>query len=482
MMKKTVSALIVICILSCNARKQAVQTAENTIVSPPVSDGRPLAFPTAEGYGKYTVGGRGGVVYEVTNLNDKGPGSLRAAVEAKEPRTVVFRVSGTIELASAITIKHPFITIAGQTAPGDGICLKNYPLNIGADDVIIRYLRVRLGNASGEDHDAVSGRFVKRVIVDHVSATWSVDETMSIYHCDSLTVQWCIIAESMFNSNHIKGAHGFGGIWGSNYGTYHHNLIAHNSSRNPRMASGSGFMDYRNNVLYNWGYNSLYGGENQQAGDPKYSFSKFNIVNNYYKPGPATQPGDISYRIANPSMRNDVSDFGKWYIAGNVVEGNAQVTINNWNGGVQPQGGAVNLQYVKMEQPWPSMPIRQQNAKEAFDLVVEQAGASLPKRDIMDARILKEAKEGYATYEGSSYKRTKKVADSTKKIGIIDTQNDVGGWPELKSTPAPNDTDHDGMPDDWEKKNGLDPNDPKDRNNLEKDGYTMLEKYLNSIK
>ena len=306
-MKRTVSALMAIMVLSCNAGKQAAKTAGNPVVATANSDGQLLAFPTAEGYGKFTKGGRGGVVIEVTNLNDKGPGSLRAAVEAKEPRTVVFRVSGTIELASPITIKNPFITIAGQTAPGDGICLKNYPLNIGADNVIIRYLRVRLGNGSGQDYDAVSGRFVKHIIVDHVSATWSVDETMSIYHCDSVTVQWCIIAESMFNSTHIKGAHGFGGIWGSNYGTYHHNLIAHNSSRNPRMASGSGYMDYRNNVLYNWGYNSLYGGENQQAGDPRFSFSKFNIVNNYYKPGPATQPGDVSYRIANPAMRNDVS-------------------------------------------------------------------------------------------------------------------------------------------------------------------------------
>ena len=481
-MKRIVSAFMAILVLSCNAGKQAAKTAGNPVVATANSDRQLLAFPTAEGYGKFTKGGRGGVVYEVTNLNDKGEGSLRAAVEAKEPRTVVFRVSGTIELASAITIKHPFITIAGQTAPGDGICLKNYPLNIGANDVVIRYIRVRLGNGSGEDHDAMSGRFVKRVIVDHVSATWSVDETMSIYHCDSLTVQWCIIGESMFNSNHIKGAHGFGGIWGSNYGTYHHNLIAHNSSRNPRMASGSGFMDYRNNVLYNWGYNSLYGGENQQAGDPRFSFSKFNIVDNYYKPGPATQPGDISYRIANPAMRNDVSDFGKWYISGNVVEGNAQVTANNWNGGVQPQGGATNLQYVKMEQPWPSMPINQQTAKEAFNSVIEKAGASLPKRDVVDTRILKEAKEGYATYEGSSYKKIKKVADTTKKIGIIDTQNDVGGWPELKSLPAPIDSDHDGMPDDWEKNNGLDPKNPTDRNTIAADGYTMLEKYINNIK
>ena len=203
-----------------------------------------LAFPTAEGYGKYSKGGRGGIVCEVTNLNDSGEGSLRAAIEASEPRTVVFRVSGTIILESPITISHPFITIAGQTAPGDGICIRRHPLNIGADNVIIRYLRVRLGDESGNDYDAISSRYCKHIILDHISASWSVDECMSIYHCDSITVQWCIISESVSHSNHVKGSHGFGGIWGSNYGTSHHNLLAHHSSRNPRMTSGCGNTDY----------------------------------------------------------------------------------------------------------------------------------------------------------------------------------------------------------------------------------------------
>lgn len=442
-----------------------------------------IAFPTAEGYGKYALGGRGGVVIEVTNLNDSGEGSLRAAVEASGPRTVVFRISGTIILESPLVIRKPYITIAGQTAPGDGICLKKNPLIIGADNVIVRYLRVRLGNESGDDTDAVSSRFTKHIILDHISASWSVDETMSVYHCDSITVQWCIVSESMFNSNHIKGAHGFGGIWGSNYGSYHHNLIASHGSRNPRMGSGSGYTDYRNNVLYNWGYNSCYGGENQQVGDPRFSFSKFNIVANYYKPGPATQPGNISYRIIQPAMRNnDTADFGKWYVAGNEIEGNSKVTADNWDGGVQPQGGEGNLPFVKMEKPWPSMPINQQMAKEAFGLVLENAGATLPKRDPIDTRIIKEAKGGYATYEGSTYKKNKTVPDSSKKTGIIDTQLDVGGWPELKSTPAPLDTDHDGMPDEWEDKNNLDKENPDDRNIVASDGYTMLEKYLNSIK
>ena len=364
-----------------------------------------LAFPTAEGYGKYAQGGRGGIVFEVRNLNDSGEGSLREAVEAKEPRTVVFRVSGTITLESLLRIKHLYITIAGQTAPGDGICLKKNPLVIEADHVIIRYLRVRLGNESGEDTDAVSSRYTRHIILDHISASWSVDETMSIYHCDSITVQWSIISESMFNSNHVKGAHGFGGIWGSNYGTYHHNLIAHHGSRNPRMASGSGYTDYRNNVIYNWGYNSCYGGENQQVGNPKFNFSKFNIVANYYKPGPATEPGEVSWRIASPSMREDTSDFGEWYIANNVIEGNEKVTADNWNGGVQPKGGPANLQFVKMNASWPSMSIQQQTAEEAFIAVLEHSGATLPRRDPLDKRIINKAKDGMPTFEGGSYKQ-----------------------------------------------------------------------------
>ncbi|MFC0877126.1 polysaccharide lyase family 1 protein [Saccharicrinis sp. FJH2] len=439
-----------------------------------------LAFPSAEGYGKYTKGGRGGVVYEVTNLNDSGEGSLRAAIEASEPRTVVFRVSGTIILESALTIRHPFITIAGQSAPGDGICIRRHPLNIGADNVIIRYLRVRLGDESGNDYDAMSSRYCKHIILDHISASWSVDECMSIYHCDSITVQWCIVSESLSHSNHVKGSHGFGGIWGSNYGTYHHNLLAHHSSRNPRMASGCGNTDYRNNVIYNWGYQSLYGGEKFQSGNDKFNFTNLNIVANYYKPGPATKPGEVMYRIANPSFRGDGNDdYGKWYIAENTVEGNKEVSTDNWNGGVQTE---LSFEKIKLEEPWPSMPINQQKAEEAYKLVLENAGAKLPKRDIIDTRIIKEVQGGFATYEGSTYKKELQVADTTVICGIIDSESDVGGWPKLNSIPAPKDSDHDGMPDNWEDKNNLDKKNPDDRNSISSDGYTMLEIYLNSLK
>lgn len=443
-------------------------------------DNKPLAFPTAEGYGKYTVGGRDGKVYEVTNLNDSGEGSLRAAVEAEGPRTVVFRVSGTIDLKRALSIKNPYITIAGQTAPGDGICIKRYPLNIGADEVIIRYIRVRLGNETGNDTDAISCRYRKNIILDHVSASWSIDETMSVYHCENVTIQWCMITESLFNSNHVKGSHGFGGIWGSNNSSYHHNLIAHHSSRNVRWASGGGNNDYRNNVLYNWGYNSSYGGEKQQVGNPKFSSFKINFVSNYYKPGPATLAGEVSYRIVNPSYRGE-NDYGMWYVANNVVEGNEKVSADNWNGGVQPKGGEKMLKKFRLDAPWNSMKINEQSPEEAYKAVLANAGCTLPKRDVIDNRIVDEVRNGYATYEGAFYKKLKKVKDVSKKTGIIDSQEDVGGWPLLKSAPAPTDSDHDGMPDEWEKKNGLNPNDPADGNTVNEDGYTNLEKYLNSL-
>lgn len=439
-----------------------------------------LAFPTAEGYGKYTVGGRGGTVYEVTNLNDSGEGSLRAAVEAEGPRTVVFRVSGTIDLKKPLRIRHPYITIAGQTAPGDGICIKRYPLSIDADEVIIRYIRVRLGNESGRSDDAIASRYHKNIILDHVSVSWSIDEALSVYHCENVTIQWCMITESLFNSNHVKGSHGFGGIWGSNYSTYHHNLIAHHSSRNPRWASGGGYNDYRNNVVYNWGYNSSYGGEKQQVNNPKYNTFTVNFVSNYYKPGPATQSGAVSYRLVNPRYRS-AEDYGLWYVADNVVVGNDKVSADNWNGGVQMKNWEEMLPKIRLDKPWDAMKINEETAEEAYESVLKGAGCVLPRRDAVDMRIIEEVRNGNAIYEGVSYKVQKRVIDTSIPCGMIDSQEDVGGWPELKSLPAPVDSDHDGMPDEWEKKNGLNPHDASDRNGVAKNGYTNLENYLNSI-
>ena len=451
-----------------------------------------LAFPTAEGYGKYTKGGRGGAVYEVTNLNDNGKGSLRAAIEAEGPRTVVFKVSGTIALESNLDIDNPYLTIAGQTAPGDGITLKGHPLMIRADEVIIRYIRVRLGDETGITEDAISSRYTNNIILDHVSTSWSVDETLSIYHCKNVTVQWCLIAESLYQSNHTKGSdHGYGGIWGSNYSTYHHNLLAHHSSRNPRFASGCGNTDYRNNVVYNWGFKSTYGGEVNQINNPKFNFTNINMVANYYKPGPATEPGEASYQLANPWSRNGDADYGKWYISGNVMEGSEEVTQDNWKGvvpsltaikGVQ-EAKARNMDAIpglRMDQPWSAMSIKQQSPLEAYHSVLESAGASL-KRDAVDRRIVGEVKNGTATYEGPNYEKDHVVTDTSLRCGIIDSQQDVGGWPELQSKPAPMDTDHDGMPDEWELANNLNPHLDDDRNIIAEDGYTMLEKYLNSI-
>ena len=438
------------------------------------------AFPTAEGWGKYTIGGRGGRVLEVTNLNDSGPGSLRVAVNASGPRTVVFRVSGTIELNSDLSISRPFITIAGQTSPGDGICIKRYPVTINADQVIIRYLRVRLGDESGADADAESGRYHRHIMIDHVSASWSVDETLSIYHCDSITVQWCLVSESLYNSNHEKGHHGYGGIWGGPHGSFHHNLFAHHSSRNPRFASGCGDTDYRNNVVYNWGFQSVYGAEKVEQNSTVYLFSAVNIVANTYKPGPTTQPGSVRYRIVQPSSKNYLADYGDWYVDGNYVEGYPGVTADNWAGGIQPDDSSpVVRDSIRLFTPAPFIAIEQQTAEEACQLVLDNAGATLPRRDSVDQRIVKEVREGTATYGTGTYNQDRGLGSAPS--GIIDSQTDVGGWPDLYTGPVPEDRDHDGMPDAWETGRGLNPDDPEDRNGTGEGGYTHLENYLNSI-
>jgi hypothetical protein len=456
--------------------KAAPAAAGKMAAAAPAGSPRPVldhlpSFPGAEGHGARTRGGRGGRVIAVTNLDDSGPGSLRAAVEAKGPRIVVFRVSGTITLKSALKISNPNITIAGQSAPGDGIALRGYPLTIGAGEVIIRYLRVRPGDDSGEDTDAVSSRYQKNIILDHVSASWSVDETMSIYHCENVTVQWSLISESLYKSVHAKGTHGFGGIWGSNHGTYHHNLLAHHSSRNPRFASGSGYTDYRNNVVYNWGYNSAYGGEKQQEGNEKFKFTVINMVANYYKPGPATGSGAVSYRIVNPSSRKGAAGFGKWYVADNFVVGNAKVSADNWAGGVQPRHGDQYLDVLKLDAPWDAMPITQQTAEDAYLSVLQHAGATLPKRDVLDTRIVDEVRTGSARF-GETYGGGGK--------GIIDSAAAVGGWPALRSAAPPPDSDGDGMPDQWETDHGFDPADPADGPaDRDGDGYSNVEEYLN---
>jgi len=424
------------------------------------------AFPGAEGGGMYTRGGRGGDIYIVTTLEDGGPGSLREAVESYGPRTVVFEVSGTIRLTKDLDIRYPDITIAGQTAPGDGITLADHWMEIKAPNVIVRFLRFRLGDQSGVQDDAVGGRYLKNVILDHCSASWSIDEAMSFYGNDSMTVQWCIISESLYMSNHEKGAHGYGGIWGGSNTSFHHNLLAHHTSRNPRFAGGETSTcintDFRNNVIYNWGFNSAYGGED----------GRINMVANYFKPGPATK-SSVSSRIVEPSNSN-----GRWFIADNVMHGNATVTADNWQGGVQ--GSSANPNVIKVDEPFPYLPVQTDPAALAFERVMEHAGASVPRRDTVDARIIRETREGSATFEGRWYEIRQNL-DPGPVRGIIDSVHEVGGWPELKSTtPAP-DRDRDGMPDDWELARGLDPDNIEDRNDLHPSGYTMLELYLHSL-
>jgi hypothetical protein len=420
---------------------------------------QPLAFPGAEGHGAYTSGGRGGVVYEVTNLNDSGQGSLRAAVEASGTRTVVFRVAGTITLESGLTIRNDNITIAGQTAPGDGICLRNYPLTIKADNVIIRYIRSRLGDEKKVAEDAMWGREQKDIIIDHCSMSWSVDEAASFYDNENFTLQWCIVSESLYNSVHPKGKHGYGGIWGGKKASFHHNLIAHHSSRNPRF-NGSRYhkqpdkeiVDFRNNVIYNWGKNSIYGGEK----------GNHNMVNNYFKSGPATH-----------SKQNRIVeqyDVGNWYITGNYVAGYPEITADNWAGGVQPKS-TLSLDDLRVDDPFPTGDIVTQTAEEAFASVLENAGCNVPMRDAIDERVVDETLNGTATY-GGSYGAGE---------GIIDSQEEVGGWLGLATGEAPEDADHDGMPDEWEDEIGLDKNNPEDRNMEMGDGTTVLELYLNSL-
>lgn len=435
-----------------------------------------LAFPGADGGGKYVTGGRGGKILFVDNLNDKGNGSFRKAIETEGARTIIFRVSGNIELQKTIHIKHGDLTIAGQTAPGDGICLLNYGVRVDADNVIIRFIRIRPGDKMKVENDAISGIRNKNIILDHCSFSWAIDEVASFYDNENFTMQWCIISESLYQSQHHKGKHGYGGIWGGLNASFHHNLLSDHSSRNPRLCGPrySGFpetekTDLRNNVIYNWGFNSIYGGEE----------GSYNLVNNYFKPGPATRKKvrsrilDLTQMFYNQRINPDTLHAGWFYISKNIVEGDSEVSADNWNGGVQGKGvNETTMAKSKLSSPIPITPIKEDDAQTAFNRVIQLAGASL-SRDKVDQRILNEVKTGIEKY-GSSYEGGKN--------GIIDSQNDVGGWPELKSTSPLSDSDNDGMPDSWEKENNLNPADASDNNKKTLDkNYSNIEVYNNSL-
>jgi len=413
-----------------------------------------LAFPGAEGFGKYATGGRGGIVYKVTNLKDDGEGSLRKGIVKTGPRIIVFDVSGTIELQSKLDINKGKgdLSIFGQTAPGDGITLKGYPVTIKADNVIVRYLRFRMGDINKVEGDALGCGNTQNVIIDHCSISWATDENASFYNNKNFTLQWCIISEALNNSVHHKGTHGYGGIWGGVHVSFHHNLMASNNSRNPRFSGSSTtenseneFVDFRNNVIYNWGNNSIYGGEK----------GTYNIVNNYFKSGPATSSSKL-YRIVNPS-----EPYGQFYVDGNFMNGYENISKNNWDGGVQCD----NPEVTKLDD---EINIRDNiktfTAIEAYEQVLNDVGSSF-KRDAVDSRILLNVKEGNTDY----------------KNGIIDSQENVGGWPILISEKAQEDYDEDGMPDAWEYEMQLNSKSNDSNLNTLDSTYTNIEVYCNSL-
>lgn len=442
---------------------------------PEIRPDSPLAFPGAEGFGRYATGGRGGRVIKVTNLLDSGPGSLREAVSAEGPRIVIFTVSGTIQLKSKLAIRNGDLTLAGQTAPGDGICIRDYPVDVSSDNVIIRFMRFRLGDEAGQEGDSLGGRYQKNIIIDHCSVSWATDECMSFYSNENLTVQWCLIAEGLRNSVHEKGPHSYGGVFGGRRSSFHHNLFAHHDSRLPRLGdihtvALSSLIDIRNNVVYNWWHNNVYGGEAANA----------NIINCYYKPGPASDHRERIISIGRElDSRDEIENvWGKFYIHGNFVEGSTRATEDNWQFGVYNQFdkkfgevSARDRQDMRMKRPHDNEDnVLTHTAKEAYRLVLAFAGASL-YRDNVDKRIVRNVSEGTFDHPASKGSRN----------GIIDSQRDVGGWPELRSGQYPADSDDDGMPDSWESMHRLDPfsNDAAGRDLSRV--YDNIEMYINSL-
>lgn len=421
-----------------------------TLLFMPAVQAQQLAFPGAEGFGRFSLGGRGGQVLFVTNLNDSGPGSLRAAVEADYPRIVVFKVSGTIELQSHLRILHPRITIAGQTAPGDGICLRGYPLVISADDVIVRFLRVRLGDEAGRKMDGIDVSDAENVIVDHCSVSWTLDEAVNTYHgSKNITIQWCLISESLHDSR-LQEGHGFAASLGGINTSYHHNLLANNAGRNPSIAGEEDAptinLDFRNNVIFNWGHRTL-------DGRPR----SINVVNNYYKAGPASRRDHI---VKMQTIYD--GSFGRWYIDGNVMVDTAGKVHRS--GIVRIDSEDVPLDSALVEAPVDFAPVQTETAEETYERVLDAAGATLPRRDAHDVRIVAEVRSGKTTYGN----------------GIISRQTDVGGWPELRSTYPPEDADADGMPDAWERPfTAAGDLSLESAQDADGDGYTNVEEYLN---
>lgn len=454
------------------------------------------AFPGAWGGGMYSFGGRGGKVFVVTSLDDSGPGTFREACEAGGARIVVFNVAGIIKLKSPVIIRAPYITIAGQTAPGDGVCIAGESVWIETHDVVIRYLRFRRGSTFvGRRDDALGGNPIGNIIIDHVSTSWGLDENLSIYRhmydpedgskplkypTVNVTIQNCISAEALDTYNHA-----FGSTLGGENVLIYGNLWACNTGRNPSIG-WNGVFNFVNNVLFNWVHRTVDGGDYTTL---------YNIINNYYKPGPATPKNEpIAHRILKPeSGRSKLGYlvFGRAYVNGNIVEGFEKVSEDNWAGGVQvedlPDAGEYKV-YMKVDKPFPMPPVPKiMPAKEAYEYVLKNAGATYPVRDAVDRRIIEQVRTGIIKYadnlnpdEFYQFEHRRLPKDSYK-IGIITDIRQVGGYPEYKGTPY-KDSDNDGMPDVWEKKYGLNPNDPSDASlDCNGDGYTNIEKYINGL-
>jgi hypothetical protein len=443
-----------------------------------------IAFPGAEGAGRFSFGGRGGKIFVVTNLADSGPGTLREACESAGPRTVLFNVAGIIHLQMPLHIRAPYITIAGQTAPGDGVCIAGQTTHVDTHDVVLRYLRFRRGETNVfERDDSLGGNPIGNVIVDHCSASWGLDENLSMYrHIFSqtnggrdlklptvnITIQWCISSEALDPYNHA-----FGATWGGRNSSFHHNLFACNTGRNPSIGMSYDF-NFINNVLFNWRHRTVDGGD---------QFSLYNCVGNYYKPGPKTPNGPIAYRILLPAATQSKSDsrpkYGKAYVAENYVVGNEKVSADNWAGGVQFRTGGSEedakiaedaqelIQKVRSVRPFPMAPVATQPAEQAYESVLANAGATLPKRDAVDERNIRQVRTGKVTYEAGQ--------------GIITDIRQVGGYPEYRGSRI-SDLGADGIPASWKRRYGLDMSDPDLANkDLAGDGYTVLEKYLAGV-
>jgi hypothetical protein len=430
---------------------------------------RHLAFPGAEGYGRFARGGRGGRVIEVNHLNDGGPGSLRAAVEAEGPRTVVFNVSGLITLESKLQLRNPYITVAGQTAPGKGICVRKFNFGLlGAKDAIVRHVRVRPGNIASITLDGMGMASSDHCIFDHCSISWSIDEAFSSRSAKNITLQRTLISEALNEAGHTNyppgTQHGYAASISGSIGSFHHNLLAHCAGRNWSLAGGlnnggkfDGYLDIRNNVVFNWKDRTTDGGA-----------KAVNYEANCYTPGPAT----TLFKLARPDGGSP-TDRQQYFITNNVLEG-YYVETNNWSG-VQPQGGATEAD-IRVNTPFFPDYVTNHTARDAFKRVLSDTGCNQPGLDDHDARVIQETLGRTYTYSGSK----------TGLPGLPDTQDDVGGWenyPHLER-PADWDTDHDGLPDWWETLHGLNPGSPPDdfsdsNADPDGDGYTQLEDYLN---